>query len=536
MDALILASILTPLLGAMLLAGRATRAFGARFAPWTPLPALGLALVVREPVMLNLPEVLTGVQLGVDATGRIFLLFSALIWLAAGVFARVWLVKDTHRVRFFMFFLLAQTGNFGACLALDAAGFYGFFALMSLAAYGLIIHDGTPAARRAGRVYLAFTLAGEMLILSGLLLALGRGPAHPAALACLILGFGAKTGLPLLHMALPVAYATIPAPGAAVLAGAMIKAGVLGWLRFLPLGDVALPGAGGALMLAGAIAIVYASATGLTQRQPGALLAYSSISQMGHFALGIGAGLSAPSLWPWLAAALALYATHHALAKAALFLGQAVALRHGTSPWVLAGLALPALALAGAPFTSGMLVKLDLKHGLAGLPAPWADVLPGLLAFGAFGSALLMLRWLWLVKRPVTQAGTPGPLVAPWLLLLAALVGLAAAALRQYELSPADLLAAAWPLAAALALAFAALRLHLRAPQLPPGDVLAAIECPLVALLRSARTARWPSLPAIPAHAPPHAPGMEVRLRGWRLAGLLWLTLLALLVAALDAG
>ena len=531
MDALIVASLALPLLLALLVALPRSRVVALNLAPLAALPALALALAAREPLLFDLPDVLTGLQLGVDDTGRVFLLFTSLIWLAAGWHARGWLADDPRRARFAVFFLLTQAGNLGACLALDAAGFYAFYALMSFAAYGLVAHDNNAVARRAGRVYLVLAVAGEMLILSGLLLALGLAPDHPWAVACLILGFGVKVGLPLLHVSLPLAYAAAPAPAAAVLAGAMIKAGVLGWLRFLPLGDAALPDAGQLLMLAGGVAIVGGSVIGLMQREPGAILAYSSVAQMGHFALGVGAGLAVPALWPLVAAALVVYAAHHALAKAALFLGLGVVARYGASPAHLAGLVLPALALAGAPFSSGMLAKLGLKDALAGLPAPWTDALPVLLAAGALGTALLMARLVWRIREAPTVGDAPMMLWAPWLLTLAGVAGLTAglapSAGWTAALQPGALLAAVWPILAALALAALALTLRLRAPQLPPGDLLVPVERLLAAVVRRLAALHPPALPALPTRAARRPPRLESRLRAWPFAGALWLALLA---------
>ncbi|MEW6589960.1 MAG: proton-conducting transporter membrane subunit [Pseudomonadota bacterium] len=537
MDALILASLAVPLALAALVALPRSRAAALNLAPWAPLPALALALVAREPVLLDLPGVLTGMQLGLDATGRVFLLFTALIWLAAGVYARGWFAGDPRCVRFTVFFLLTQAGNLGVCLALDAAGFYAFYALMSFSAYGLVAHDSDAAARRAGRVYLALAVAGEMLILSGLLFALGLAPDHPWAVACVILGFGVKIGLPLLHVSLPLAYAAAPAPAAAVLAGAMIKAGVLGWLRFLPLGDAALPDAGQMLMAAGAVMLVGGSVIGLMQRQPGAILAYSSVAQMGHFALGVGAGLAFPELWPLVTAALTLYAAHHALAKAALFLGLGLVARHGAHPGRLAGLAFAALALAGAPFTSGQLAKLDLKTALAALPPPWSGLLPGLLVLGALGTALLMAR-LWLNLRAAPQATeAPTALAAPWLLTLAGVAGLSAglapAESWAQALQPGGFFAAAWPPLAALALAVVAVRAGLRAPALPPGDVWVPAERLLAAGLRALARLRGPAAPVLSTRLTRQPPRLESRLRAWTLAGALWLALLTGLAALL---
>jgi hydrogenase-4 component B len=121
MAALIALSLLAPLLLAALLWLPAGRALGLRLAPWAPLPALLLALAASAPFELELPWLLLGSRLGLDETGRVFLLFSALIWLAAGWFARAWLADDARRHSFARFFLLAQAGNLGVCLALDAA-------------------------------------------------------------------------------------------------------------------------------------------------------------------------------------------------------------------------------------------------------------------------------------------------------------------------------------------------------------------------------------------------------------------------------
>lgn len=543
---LILASLIAPLLLAGLLGFPPGRALVTRLAPWAPLPALILALAAPAPVALDLPWLLLGTRLGLDDAGRVFLLFTALIWLAAGWFARVWLALDPRRHVFAGFFLLTQLGNLGVCLAPGAVGFYFFFALMSFAAYGLVVHDGSAASRRAGRVYLALAVAGEMLILAGLMLLVASNarafpaamPATlPAAMLCLFLGFGVKTGLPLFHVSLPLAYSAAPIPGAAVLAGAMINAGVLGWLRFLPLGELALPALGSAVMLVGLLAIFFGAAVGLTQRNTGALLAYSSISQIGYFTVAIGAGLLAPVLWPLLAPALVLYAAHHGLAKAAMFLGLGVAQQRGATPAVLLGLALPALALAGAPLTSGMLAKSGLKQALEGLPAPWSDLLPVLLALGALGTSLLMLRLFWLVRRETEHREARPGLLAPWLLTLLAVAGSAAlltpAPAWLGGLTADALLTATWPIVAAVALALAAVRLRLHAPQIPPGDLLVSLERVLSAL--GGRLRQLPPLalsPMLPRTAM-RSPRLEYRLRGWSLAGLLWLLVLGIMAAGL---
>jgi len=549
---LLLGVILFPLLLALLLLSPA-RPMVLRLAPWAPLPALLLALMGPPELHAEIPWLLLGTRLGLDETGRLFLLFTALIWLVAGLYARVWLAADARRARFAGFFLVVQAGNLGVCLAQGAAGFYFFFALMTFAAYGLVIHAGDKAARRAGRVYLALAVVGEVLILSGLLLLVDAwGNAYlldfrhagplPAQLApaawCLLLGFGVKAGLPLLHYALPLVYSAAPAPAAAVLAGAMLKAGLLGWLRFLPLGELALPDVGMSLMVLGAIAMFAAAAIGLTQRQAAALLAYSSISQMGYFLLALGAALRVPALWPALAPALLLYAVHHALAKSALFLGLGMARRYGATRSILAGLALPALALVGAPLTGGMLAKLQLKQALADPLTPWSSALPGMLGLGALVTALLMLRMFFLLRR---EPGQPeclrAGLWAPWLLALlsvAALpVWLAPSGLWRDALAPSSMLVAFAPLLAALALAWLAARMSSQMPAIPAGDMLVWLERSLAALLRALDRLPPVALMPRPPRAALRSPRLEARLRNLPVAGVVWLGLLGVLAVML---
>ena len=99
------------------------------------------------------------------------------------------------------------------------------------------------------------------------------------------LGLGVKAGVIGLHVWLPLAHPVAPAPASAVLSGAMIKAGLLGWLTVLPLGMESLSPAmmqfGNVVLVAGFAAAFGAALYGIWQSHPKAILAYSSISQMG---------------------------------------------------------------------------------------------------------------------------------------------------------------------------------------------------------------------------------------------------------------
>jgi len=546
-----------PLAAALLAASRRGRGWMGWFAPLALLPALAVALLAPSGTTLVLDWLLLGTQFGLDQTGRIFLLFSALAWLLAALYARIWLAADPRRARFFGFFLAAAAGNLGVCLAQDAVSFYFFFALMTFSAWGLVLHRATPAARRAGTVYIVLAVLGEAALLAALWLIVAEGgsllmhapaavagsPWRDAIMTLLLIGFGVKTGVLGLHVALPLAYGATPTPGAAVLASAMIKAGLLGWLRFLPLG-FAVPEWSAIFITLGLAAAFYGVIIGLAQREPKVILAYSSISQMGLITIGVGLGMSSPAAGPPALFVLTLYALHHALVKGALFLGEGLhrATRARARGWVFAGLALLAASLAGAPLTSGMLAKHYLKD--LALPVTW-PLVPALTLTG-IGTTLLMARFLWQLWRAPAAVVLPRlrGLVLPWVVMIAAVLATAWLVLpvdRAALLTPDVLGGAAWPVVLGALVAVVALRfVHGRHFAIPPGDVLAPIERALRWLAELAR--RVPRVPVVAAIPVPvtnmlaAVARLEQWLRSWNAVGIALLVLLGLFVVLLALG
>jgi formate hydrogenlyase subunit 3/multisubunit Na+/H+ antiporter MnhD subunit len=392
-----------PLVAAVLLLfkGR-TAAVASWLAAVAALPALAAAFLAAE-TELSLPWLLLGARIGLDETGQAFLALTAFLWLCAGIYARDYLSHAPNASRFFRYSLLTMSGNFGLVVALDAPTFFAFYTLMSFAAYGLIVHERTPENIRAGKIYIALVLVGEVMVFSGMVLGVNPS-AHDSlswashevntyAVIFLVLGFGIRVGVLPTHFWLPLAHPAAPTPASAVLSGAMLKAGVLGWLRFLPLGAIELPELGALCAVAGLLAVVFGVFVGLWQRDAKVVLAYSSISQMGYITLAVGVGFLMPSLWPALLSAVVLYVVHHGLAKAALFLGVGLAAterRRFTAVFLF----IPMLAMAGAPLTSGASAKDALKQAIGSAnyaPDEWLGILFGL---GAFLTALLMARFM----------------------------------------------------------------------------------------------------------------------------------------------
>ncbi len=511
--------VIWPSLLAGIMVFKAARTAVLFLAPWAALPALFLAVFVTPGIALPLPWLLLGSELGlVNHSDRLFLLFVALLWWLSGMYARVYLAHPLGRPRFFVYFLLSMTGNLGLILAQDLLSFYLFFTLMSFSSYGLVVHERSIEALRAGRIYIILMVLGEIALFAAMVLAASaagstgfdtvrHGLAQAATRDLILLlafaGFGIKAGVLGLHVWLPLAHPVAPTPASAVLSGAMIKAGLLGWLRLLPLGTVALQQWGEAFMIAGLAAAFYGAGVGGTQKDPKTLLAYSSISQMGILTMAVGLGLAAPEAYPAILAVITLYALHHGLCKGALFLGVGVlgACSGVQRRWVWCTLWLPALAIAGAPLTSGMVVKGLLKAQLVNVPGPWVSAVHTLLPWTALATTLLVGRLLFLLYPAQPEDSgrlLPAGLLWPWALLVAA------SAVLPWWFAPqapslwsrAAVLGSLWPVLLGCGLTLAAvfrgvyrarqsgampsgaaqLPAKDRMPRIPPGDVLVLVS------------------------------------------------------------
>jgi formate hydrogenlyase subunit 3/multisubunit Na+/H+ antiporter MnhD subunit len=78
-------------------------------------------------------------------------------------------------------------------------------------------------------VLLAAAAPGGSLLIRDAVAALPASQWGDPALALVILGFGLKIGLVPLHVWMPLTYSAAPIPAAAVLSGAAVNAGVIGF-------------------------------------------------------------------------------------------------------------------------------------------------------------------------------------------------------------------------------------------------------------------------------------------------------------------
>ncbi|UPY38268.1 proton-conducting transporter membrane subunit [Sediminicoccus sp. KRV36] len=484
---LLLATILVPL---GLLVSEVTPRGRARLPGllvWAPLPGLAAALLaLGQPPLVIYADWLQ-LTLRLDAPAAVLLGVAALLWSAAGAYAKAYLGQKPEAARFAGWWLLTLAGSLGVFVAGDLVTFYFSFALVSLAAYGLVVHDATDRARRAGAIYLALAVLGEVFLLfafalltvhipgqslaiSDAVAALPGSPVRDVTILLLLLGFGLKAGLAPLHVWLPLAHPAAPMPASAVLSGAIIKAGIIGLIRFLPF-EGGIAGWGETLGVLGFLTAFYGVALGITQQNPKTILAYSSVSQMGVVMAALGFGLAAGDGTASMSGAF--YASHHVLAKGALFLGVGVAYATGGRRlwWVMGPVLLLVFSFGGLPFTGGALAKEATKGQLG------AGLLGWLAAFSAAGTTMLMLHFagrLRLGMASAPEARAAAGLILPWAVMTAAALTL------PWVLAPAGMSdkfwPALWPVLLGIGLALALRRWGSLLPRPPEGDLLVFAE------------------------------------------------------------
>lgn len=408
---------------------------GFRLMPLAPLPALFLAFTGDASSGIELSGFLLKTGLGFGPFGNTFLLFTSLAWFAAALFTALGPPDNLKNRAFCIMFLLTMCGNIGLTASLDAVSFYAFFAFMTFCAFSLIIHSGKELAYRAGRIYLIMAVLGEGLLVAGIITAVFSSPSHffadiaPAmawmpethpVFLLLFAGFGIKAGLIFLHFWLPLAHPVAPTPASAVLSGSMIKAGLLGWMNFFPVGIASLESWGLGFAVLGLGGAFFGALAGLSEKNPKVILAYSSISQMGLMTFCLGLGIIDQGLWIMAGPALYLLVFSHALSKSALFLGTAVtgSSRSGPNKNLLTTIMLwvPSLALAGAPFTGGAQAKYLLKE--AAETSPISEFSIFLLSLSSIFTTLLMVHFLRQVNIIKNEPQSVSGRNPAWLLLI----------------------------------------------------------------------------------------------------------------------
>ncbi|MFD1661724.1 hydrogen gas-evolving membrane-bound hydrogenase subunit E [Streptomyces caeni] len=340
-------------------------------------------------------------SLGVSFTLRLDGLASLFCLLVLGVGALImaycprYLPAHVRHRSFYAMLTLFGGTMLGLVLAGDLVLLFVFWEGTTVLSFFLISTTGTAAARPAVRALLVTGLGGLALLGAVVLLAVAAGTTDiaavlaareqvadsavaPAAAALLILAAFTKSAQVPFHFWLPGAMVAVTPVSAYLHAATMVKAGIYLLLRFSAL-YAGQPGWSLTLTGVGLVTAVLGAAQALREHDLKALLAYSTVSQLGLLVAAIGVGTTVA-----LAAAI-LHTFAHALFKATLFMLIGILDKEAGSRDIreLSGLmrvmpvtatltGLAGLSLAGVPPLIGFVSKESLFQGFTS-----THILPG---------------------------------------------------------------------------------------------------------------------------------------------------------------
>ncbi|MDD4136411.1 MAG: proton-conducting transporter membrane subunit, partial [Methanoregula sp.] len=219
----------------------------------------------------------------------------------------------------------------------NTISFLIFWELMAGSSFLLVMYEYTrPETKKAGIFYFVMTQLSTLFVMLGIVLLFvqtgsfsfipaGISPLSTAAFLALFIGFSIKAGIIPFHKWLPYAHPASPSPISALMSGVMLKIAVYAVIRFLL--DVFSPELwwGILILLMGTASAVLGIIYALKEYDIKAMLAYSSIENIGIIFTGIGLYVIFTSYqMPGLATISLLgalfHSLNHAMFKSLLFL------------------------------------------------------------------------------------------------------------------------------------------------------------------------------------------------------------------------
>lgn len=288
--------------------------------------------------------------------------------------------------------MLLMSGLTGMVLTGDMFNLYVWLEISSLSAYALIGAGDRRGAVAGFRYLILGSLGGGFYLLGVGFLYFATGTLNMADMATLlpalqdsrvvltgavmiVLGLGLKMALFPLHLWLPDAYAFAPQAVSSLIAPIMTKVAAYAMIRMIldVFGVSYLRDSLPVLAVVGwlgAIGIIVGSVWAMAQKDYRRMLAFSSVSQVGYIAVGIGMGT------PLGMIGALLHILNHATMKACLFLvGGSVFLKTKAlevaqfgglgrqMKWTMVAFTLGAMSMIGVPPTAGFFSKWYLVRG-----------------------------------------------------------------------------------------------------------------------------------------------------------------------------
>ncbi len=286
--------------------------------------------------------------ISLDHLSAFFLLAAALVVLASSIFSATYLQRYVGHYRlsvFAVWYLLLFASIVWILIADDVLGFLIAWEVMSILSYLLVnFEHQREGTSQASYLMLAMGEAGFMAVEVVLLFlsvragslefsalkpaAVGLGPVLRWMVFLLsFFGFGVKAGLVPVNNWLPRAHPAAPANVSAILSGTILNLGLYGIIRVnLDLVPVGTVGMGLVVLIVGATSALVGILYATTESDLKAMLAHSSIENMGIVTVGLGVGIIFETGGRPILAGMAFIAAfyhllNHSLYKALLFLG-----------------------------------------------------------------------------------------------------------------------------------------------------------------------------------------------------------------------
>ncbi len=412
--------------GLMIRAGRDACALVA--ASFTALALLLLGLnapaVMRGEVVQTriewLPQLGLNANFMLDGLGLMFAGLILGIGLLIILYARYYLAKSDPAGQFFTYLMLFQGAMTGIVLSDNILLLLVFWELTSLSSFLLIGYwKHLPEARQGARMALVVTGSGGLAMIAGMLIlgniagsydlsvilqqkdVIQASPWYLPALILILLGCFTKSAQFPFHFWLPHAMAA-PTPVSAYLHSAtMVKAGIFLMARLWPV-LAGTPEWFYIVATAGLVTMLIGAAIALFKNDLKAILAYSTVSQLGLITMLLGFGTAQAAL------VAVFHILNHASFKAALFMSAGIVdheahtrdirrlggLRH-LMPVTFTIATIAALSMAGIPPLNGFLSKemmLEETTHTAWLGNPW--LVPALAGLGALLSVAYSFRFI----------------------------------------------------------------------------------------------------------------------------------------------
>lgn len=348
--------------------------------------ALGLsalALLITQVLRDGPPEMVAGnwrrgvgIALRADALGMAFALTAVLVLLVAYLYELAGGIESRSFPALVLFLAGGLTGLF---LTGDAFNFYVFFEIAMVSSYILAAYGEARGQLRAAVIFAVVNLLGSVLFLIGIvslyhitgtldmaaiadrMLVVEQNPALVAG-TLLFVALSVKLGIFPFHFWLPAVYTEVHPSVAAMFSGALALIGAYGLLRIgvgmLPR-ELALSAP--VLVILGIASIAYGGVVAISRHEAAAVVAYSSIGQVGYvlIAVAIGGGIGV--------AAAVLFTVINAFNKTLLFLASPQQNRYGGIAFAIGGLSVAGIPVALGFWSKAALLRSTLSTGGEGM-------------------------------------------------------------------------------------------------------------------------------------------------------------------------